>query len=172
MDKLTLLLLSFILGSISTLLTSRVALGKFYKEKWWEKRALAFNELISSIYKLKVAYINIMDEHYNFTDGNSSNESEWEEITLIRRELIRLCDLGPLILTQYATTIIKKYFDSLDRIHKENNKMDALTTCEIYYQLTDDLLSEMISHARDELKILTIMEKIKISIQNFWRNKT
>lgn len=55
---------SVLSGATGALATTYIALRKFYKEKWWEKRAIAFDELIQSIYVVKQSYQRALDECY------------------------------------------------------------------------------------------------------------
>ncbi|HDL8511541.1 TPA: hypothetical protein PXR53_002772 [Yersinia enterocolitica] len=147
---------SILSGGIGAFLTTKIALGKFYKEKWWEKRAIAFNELIQSVYIVKESYGKALDELYEFHDDDSSlSKEDWDKVDLIHLDMVRLSELGPLTLTTHAAKLLKDYDIKRKEINSKVNssEMEVPDAYATMVENSDSLFKELLHHARKELKI-------------------
>ncbi|MFL6614142.1 MAG: hypothetical protein ACJ8LD_10575 [Pantoea agglomerans] len=143
-------------GAVAAFLTAKFALGRFYKEKWWEKRAVAFNDLVSSVYELKNVYQSELDAYYEFRDEGKENESvDWDKVELIHKDFEKLSHTGPLTLTTYAADLLKKYNKKINEINHEaiNTDLEPPIAYSRIVKETSDLLEELIKHAKSELKV-------------------
>lgn len=143
-------------GSIAAFLTAKFALGRFYKEKWWEKRALAFDKLVSSVYELKSVYQRELDAFYEFHDEGKDSESvDWNKVQQIHNDFEKLSHTGPLTLTTYAADLLKAYNKKINEINHEAivNDLDPPTAYSVIVDETNHLLEKLIEHAKSELKV-------------------
>jgi len=143
-------------GALAAFLTAKFALGRFYKEKWWEKRAIAFNDLVSSVYELKNVYQSELDAYYEFRDEGKESESvDWDKVELIHKDFEKLSHTGPLTLTTYAADLLKKYNKKINEINHDavNTDLDPPTAYLMIVKETSDLLNKLIEHAKSELKV-------------------
>lgn len=157
------LFIGLVTGSIAAFLTAKFALGRFYKEKWWEKRAIAFNELVNSIYKIKEAYGNALAfEYESLTEFHDDNISapidpliDWKEIANVEKELEKISDISALTLTIQTADMVREF----NKIRKETERTafsGEISSVEAYdtiYKEADRLLVNLIDHARKELKV-------------------
>lgn len=47
---------ALITGSLAAIITSRIAMNKFYKEKWWERKSQSYNTLIDALIEMESIY--------------------------------------------------------------------------------------------------------------------
>ena len=52
-DLISKVIIGLVTGSIAAYLTARYALGRYYKEKWWDKRIDLYTQLVDCVYLLK-----------------------------------------------------------------------------------------------------------------------
>jgi len=157
------IIVGLITGSLAAFLTARFALGRFYKEKWWEKRATAFNELVNIIYKIKEAYSNGLSYEYEslteFHDGETSAPNDpsinWEEIAVIEKELERIPDISALTLTLQFSDIIGIFNEKRKKVHREarSGEISSVDAYKTISEESEQLLVKLIAHARRELKV-------------------
>lgn len=55
MDIVSKIIIPVIVALLAAHFSTRFALDKFYKEKWWEKRLESFTEIINIAYRIKMA---------------------------------------------------------------------------------------------------------------------
>lgn len=143
-------------GAIAAFIATRLSLGKFYKEKWWEKRALAFNELINSVYIINDVYKRALEECYAFTDGEALiSKEEWSKSHDIHGQFDKLSLIGPLTITTKASEMLKKYLNTRREIYDQVgvDAIDAPTAFSIMAEESQKLLDCLLVEAKRELKI-------------------
>jgi len=164
---------SVLAGIVGAFITTKIALGKFYKEKWWEKRAIAFNELIHSVYAVKEAYQKALDECYNFHEPSTELTKEnWDEVAQIETDMERLSQTGQLTLTAHAARLLKEYGDKKRLLNSavDATEVDVLTAYSCMVDYSNELFFDLLNHARDELKISGFKDKVR-DIRIFKRKK-
>lgn len=142
-------------GAIAALIATKLSLGKFYKEKWWEKRALAFNELINSVYIINDVYKRALDECYTFSDGTLISKEEWAKTHDLHDQFDKLSLIGPLTITTKASELLKIYVNKQRDVYSQVN-IDSIDATEAFSIMVDEsqkLLDELLAEAKKELKI-------------------
>ena len=158
------LVIGLISGGLGAFLTAKFALGRFYKEKWWEKRAIAFNELIHSVYVVKESYQRALDECYEFHDSITGlTKEDWDKVAQIEIDMDKLSEIGQLTLTPHAARLLKAYGDRKRSLNAEVNStdVDVPTAYSIMVDYSNELFNNLLNHARDELKISGLRKKIR-----------
>lgn len=150
-------------GSIAAFLTAKFALGRFYKEKWWEKRAIAFNELVNTVYKIKETYTNALSYEYEslteFHDGDNSAPEEpqidWKEIAKLEVELERISDISALTLTVQVSEMLSNFNEIRKKADREARagEINSIDAYETIAKESNKLLINLIDHARNELRV-------------------
>ncbi|EMV5801207.1 hypothetical protein AACM93_003821, partial [Escherichia coli] len=54
-DVLSKFFVPLLVAALAAYFSTKFALNKFYKEKWWEKRLEAFTEIINIAYRIKMS---------------------------------------------------------------------------------------------------------------------
>lgn len=154
---------SVLAGIVGAFITTRIALGKFYKEKWWEKRAIAFNDLIHSVYVVKESYQRALDECYEFHDSATGlTKEDWAKVAQIEIDMERLSQIGQLTLTAHAARLLKAYGDKKRLLNAavDTTEVDVPTAYSLMVDYSNELFGDLLNHARDELKISGFKDKI------------
>ena len=148
--------ISIFSGAIAALIATKLSLGRFYKEKWWEKRALAFNDLINSVYVINDVYKRALEECYAFTEGDALiSKEEWSKSHDLHSQFDKLSLIGPLTITDKASEMLKIYLKKRREIYDQVgvDAIDATTAFSIMAEESHKLLDCLLVEAKRELKI-------------------
>lgn len=89
-------------GAVAAALTTYLALNRFYREKWWEKKHVAYNQLIDKLFELKDLYVhasNFTEMQYEAMRGKRSEPKgsvDWSKLNELRAQVQRLYVLSPI----------------------------------------------------------------------------
>jgi ABC-type amino acid transport system permease subunit len=145
------IVMSLIVAIVSAYLTTRFALGRFYSEKWWERRAAAYLSIIESTHHVREH----ADTNLTFLrrsrdlppDGEKRLE---EEMKSAMAELRKQRDIGQLLLSENAIELVNHLFDGLDHSTKVNTWLEHLERKMI---AIDTFLPAFSQIARRDLKV-------------------
>lgn len=129
-----------VISLIGAWVTMRLALHRFYREKWWDKRATAYLELVDVLYDFKESYgvieaselAKVITDHdgepiYPEDILSDSDESElWKKMQVTHYKLAKIKGLGPLIFTEAALNKVSAF------INRDNNVRRMVLQDEIY----------------------------------------
>lgn len=162
-DFISKVLVGSLSGLIIAYFTARYALDRFYREKWWDKRASLYVQLVESIYAIKKASIYWYEEEISKRSGFSerSFELNGEEIKLLEAEhdkavidLMRISDLSPLLLNEKCKTLIESYLEQRTNLRNRFD-YDAIEIDDAVSESLDNiiaLLDSIMTEARKELR--------------------
>lgn len=135
----------------TSLITVRLSLGRFREEKWWEKRAQAYERVIEALHKAKAYAGARADEEV----GGGSLSGEASE-TLVagaieaRREIERAADLGGFLFDRKTHERLKDFLiEKEDALHSG----DPMSSYEGVLEATDLCLQDITEIARTDLKV-------------------
>ncbi|HIE0017526.1 hypothetical protein P8971_17945 [Serratia marcescens] len=161
------IIVSALISVVIAWLTMRLALYRFYREKWWDKRATAYLELIDVLYDFKKDYDIVFQSEFaeRFQDQNPSlisdilSKETQDELWLRMREtyakLDKITGLGPLIFTESALEKLiafDKRGEEVDRAIN-NEEIDAFEAYEELSKGADKLYDDFKKIALVELKL-------------------
>lgn len=142
-----------------------LALHRFYREKWWDKRASAYLELIDVLYDFKTDYETIADNEYDKTHGYDweGNEHEvpldkdaeaelWQKLSLTHKKLEKIKGLGPLIFKEDVLNKISKFIEE-DRKVSQLAMNDHLDNHDAYNEISNSA-----SELYEEFKQIALLE--------------
>lgn len=151
-----------ITGVIAAYLASNVALHKYYKEKWWEKKLEAFTHLINELHKINnnseyhykkevydrggLSYFHTLDEN-----GEKALQTQFEQGM---DELKKTSYTASLYLSDKCSDEIKKYLLSIDALIERfhSDEIDSFDAYQEDYNLSGELMTSIITEAKKELK--------------------
>ncbi|ELY3800592.1 hypothetical protein SMX70_003701 [Cronobacter sakazakii] len=96
------LVVPVITGVIAAGFTAYFALTRFYREKWWEKKHAAYNQLIEKLFELKDLYIIASDitemefEAHRGERDPPKAKVDWHKLNEVRSQVHRLYVLSPI----------------------------------------------------------------------------
>ena len=99
-----------IISIITALLTVHLSLRRFYSEKWWERKAEAYSNIVEALYVVR------MNQQAVLTALESGQEFPDEEYDILAKrarsaqsEIVKVTSIGAFIISQDAS-------DALDRL--------------------------------------------------------
>lgn len=178
-DLISKVLVGSITGLIVAYFTASYALSRFYREKWWDKRANLYIQLVESIYSIKKAANYWHDEQLALHSGYSEYfealskdevTSLTNEYTKANEELKKVADIAPLLLNDECKRLIESYFEN-DSNLLMRWKYDAIELEDASYERlesVENLLNSIIVVARQELRSDHESLKVKIAPVTRW----
>lgn len=159
-------LLKFVGGFAVVYISARLAINKFYREKWWEKRVDYYLKVIDSVYVIQEADLYRLRDQYTDrcgqdSDPNFSKLSKVDELELneradkARSELKRLAHIAPLVLSEKASCLMFNYLNESEKIYPQWYR-DEINSDEAYnktHQLSQKLLSDLLQDSKNILKV-------------------
>ncbi|MBP1129253.1 hypothetical protein JOE25_000796 [Serratia sp. PL17] len=173
------IIVSALISIVIAWLTMRLALYRFYREKWWDKKATAYLELIDVLYDFKkdyeIVYQSAFAERFLDQDPNLAFDilsSEKEKNFWIRTEgthekLSKIIGLGPLIFTEAALEKLSAFDERGEEVAKAFND-DEFDKLDAYQEISDSadkLYDDFKNIALVELKL---KPRHKVILENVW----
>jgi hypothetical protein len=141
---------SIVVAMLSTYLTAKFSLNRFYSEKWWERRISAYSTIIEATHHIREH----TDTNLEFYTLNKTlpKDSEQELENAMKRsiaELRKQRDIGDLFLSTEAFKLMNQFFTSLN----ESTKVDTyLEHLEMKSHAIDKFLDAFRKISRKDLK--------------------
>ena len=150
-EELLISILSGVLISVITsYLTAKFAISKFYTEKWWERKEQAYTEIINALYDM-VQFYQVFKEDYgqdDFISQERSLELHQRHSEGFRR-VRRATDLATLYMSDDASKLLKKLRERAG-LHEQTNPMWDVYEDE--YNSHSNALDKLIMIAKKDLK--------------------
>ncbi|HAU5720255.1 TPA: hypothetical protein JD344_16925 [Serratia marcescens] len=164
MDIVSKIIIPVIVALLAAHFSTRFALDKFYKEKWWEKRLESFTEIINIAYRIKMANRYFVElEHAKRGDSKPEFKPHPKDIEdkliaeywLDFQELGRIAQLADFTLTTNVKIILDNFVNAREKITDAcyHDALDSLEASERDFALTEELLDDLVSEAKNELRI-------------------
>ncbi|WP_193160002.1 hypothetical protein [Serratia ureilytica] len=164
MDFVSKIIIPLVVAAFAAYFSTKFALNKFYKEKWWEKRLEAFTEIINIAYRVKMTDEYFLDCEYEKMEVSESRfkphpkdiedklvAEYWRDL----QELERIAQLADFTLTANVKIILDHFVIARAKIMDDcyDDALDDLEASNRNFALTKKLLSDLVSEAKNELKI-------------------
>lgn len=139
------------IAGLSSWITVYLSLRRFRTEKWWEKKAEAYSNLLGTIHDAK-AFAEENLEAMQLERELSEDEDKHlrKKSKLAESEIYRAMDVGAFYLSNQAIDCLKNYKDESSRAGKDNDWVLYLIED---LETTDKCLKSMIEIARADLQI-------------------
>jgi len=108
-------------GASAAIITTHLALNKFYREKWWEKKHAAYSQLIDKLFELKDLYVYASDfsqmqfEAMRGERDEPKGSIDWNRLSEVRSQVHRMYVLSPISFSDN----VRKMLDDL--LTKDSN---------------------------------------------------
>ena len=111
---------TILISYLSAYFTVKIALKQFYSQKWWEKKADMFTELLSHISVLKVEFRNALAAYLQEqVEFKSSKEDMRNKISKSNESLELILIEGSLIFTEKIRSSIQQILDMVKNYERE-----------------------------------------------------
>lgn len=142
---------SVIVAIITAILTVRLALNRFYTEKWWERRTAAYESLFEALHHVR----NHADTNLTFSlRGRELSEKGSLELDAklqgAMAELRKQRDIGDFVLSEDAVRVLDKLMCDLEKSTQTQNWQEHL---ELKLVSVDSSLSSLRFIARKDLRL-------------------
>lgn len=148
------------IGAASAGITAYLALNRFYREKWWEKKHTAYNLLIDKLIELKDMYrhaSNIGEMEWEADQGLRSaplGRVDWNKLHELSAQVHRLHILSPISFGNKASELLNGFFEKDSEITfsiYEEGYPDFVAYSDLA-TLLDELIIEIVKDAKQELR--------------------
>ncbi|MEA5667347.1 hypothetical protein VA603_07385 [Stenotrophomonas sp. MH1] len=124
--------------------------NKFRSERWWEKKAAAYERVIDAFHKAKrfdYEYLRAEELDIAFDDARKAqlNTAAAEA----RDEILRSADIGSFILSPKALEILSRYKDASENMPRQESWYEHL---DMSWSIADDHMKEFVAEAKADLK--------------------
>jgi|GEM_PF-2491261 hypothetical protein len=149
---------------VAASLAAKFAVGRFYKEKWWEKRLESFTETIEISYRLMKSddyFLEVESEKSNLQSKDFNRHKPEVEKQLSDQywvdlqEIERISQLSEFTLTTKASEIISDFLSERKRIREafDEDSITSFDACNYDFSASKKLLSSLVSEAKKELRV-------------------
>ncbi|EMV1761396.1 hypothetical protein AABV99_000998 [Enterobacter ludwigii] len=163
-DVLSKFVVPLLVAALAAYFSTKFALNKFYKEKWWEKRLGAFTEIINIAYRIKMSNDYFLRcEYAQMEPGESRFKPHPKEIEeklrteywLDLQELERIAQLADFTLTTKVKRLLDVYVNARKKMMDDwyEDAIESYEASEKDLKLSEKLLSDLVAEAKRELKI-------------------
>ncbi|EOC1127162.1 hypothetical protein [Cronobacter sakazakii] len=160
MDFLSKAGVGLITGVVAAIVTAKVALKRFYHEKWWEKKHIAYNQLVDDLIELKSLYGQAhyyAEEKYNAGKNDKPREGrtvDWKRYHQLLRQVQRHFVLAPISLSQSTKELLSRFIEK-DAGIEHNVAVDGYPEFMAYSDMsgeTQKIIDAIVMDAKKELK--------------------
>ena len=142
---------AIVVAIVTAFLTVRLALKRFYSEKWWERKAEAYSAILEALHHVRNYTHHNFDALKRGVDLPPEGDAELtEKLQNAMAELRKRWDIGSFIISTKAVVVMDTFMEELDASAKYSNwdahlilKMHAVNKC----------LDSMRAIAREDLKV-------------------
>ena len=138
-----------IIAIFASYLAAKWSLKKFYSEKWWERKEIAYAEIIDALYDL-IQYCEIQKDDYGQGTGYSEErENEFRErYNQAYWKIKKVTDIGAFVVSNKAQSILMELRDHPRLDWNENPPFDIYAEDYKYYR---DALNKIVQVAKNDL---------------------
>ena len=139
------------IAGLSSWITVHLSLKRFRTEKWWEKRAEAYSNLLGAIHDAKAFAENNLEADQRNRELTEEEDKELRSKSKrAEGEIYRAMDVGAFYLSQEAIECLKSYKKQSSEAGKDGSWTLYLIED---LEATDTCLKSMIEIARNDLQV-------------------
>ena len=110
------------IATVSAVVTVNLALRRFYREKWWEHKFVAYSRIVDALFQMKL----YAQEHVDAYDGQREISEERDEELYAhwragRHEISRAAAIGTFVISAEASACIESMLAELDSASEEEH---------------------------------------------------
>ncbi|WP_318357679.1 hypothetical protein [Enterobacter sp.] len=146
-----------ITGFIAAVVTAKVALNRFYREKSWEKKSQAYNDLVGNLFELQIFYRDVKKRNFLERKGKvyaEGDEINWELGENLQISIKRQLALAPISLSKTTYALVEQFFEDSQSqdwaLYIEGMPSEVVHDEKV--KLLQKLINEITADAKHELK--------------------
>jgi hypothetical protein len=142
---------NLICGAVIAFITVRLALRRFYSEKWWERKSEAYTAIFESLHHIRNhADHNLMFFQRHIEIPEEGRKELTEKLQGAIAELRKLNDIGSFLVSKEAVSALAVLFNELDKSTEITNWEKHL---QLKLQAVDKCLETMRIIAKKDLSL-------------------
>lgn len=155
------LVVPIITGVAAAGFTAYLALRRFYKEKWWEKKHSAYNQLIDDLIEVKSFYGQAL-YYYDIINNAGKNDKapkwslDWKRFNELNRKLQRSYSLAPISSSKNTRKLLYSFFEKQDLV-EHSIGVERYPEEAVYSDMiaaTEAIIDAIVLDAEKELKFM------------------
>jgi hypothetical protein len=147
-------LVSLGIAVVTSLLTVRLALRRFYSEKWWERKSAAYTAIIESMHHLREhADTNLVFETKDRKLPPEGEELLDRNLRQAMADLRKHRDIGSFVISEEAMNVLKSLFAELEKSVKIGQLRSYIEYLDYRVGAVDQALAKMRDVAKRDLSI-------------------
>ena len=132
-------------------LAAYLAGKRFRNERWWEKKAAAYAELVDALHKMKWPYSEHLDAAMEQRDiSKDESTSLWEEFKTARRNVWRIADSSSFLISPEVMKAVQKMEQALGDARTADSWFEHL---DAHYGAINSCLSTVKEIGKKELGV-------------------
>lgn len=113
---------ALLIGAVVSWITVRLALRRFYTEKWWERKAQAYSEIIGSLAKMRICFDKWENEELRYKEIRvEARKKVNEEYTNAKRVIEDTVAVGSFIVSEKAAEVLSLFLKELQKEDIQGN---------------------------------------------------
>ena len=145
------LVTGLVIARVTAVLTVKLALKRFYSEKWWERKSEAYGAIIEALHHVR----EYADTNFRFSLLGKELPPEGEKLLIENLKLAmaglrKHRDIGSFVISGDAVTLLDKLFSELDATTNTTSWHEHL---DWKLAALDGCLPEMRRLAREDLSL-------------------
>ncbi len=118
---------SAIIIVVASWITVKLALRRFYTEKWWERKAQAYSEIIGSLAKMRICFDKWEDEQLRYKEIRAEARKKVnEEYANAERVIVNAEAEGSFIISEEAAEVLSLFLKELQKKDIQGNWLNDL----------------------------------------------
>lgn len=139
---------------VTSHLTVRLALRRFYSEKWWERKSAAYAAIIESMHHLREH----ADTNLTFESRGISLPKDGEQELVLKlkqaiADLRKHRDIGSFVISEEAISVLNSLFAELDKSAEIGKLKGFIEYLDYRVGAVDQALANMRNVAKRDLSI-------------------
>lgn len=145
---------SLIVAVVTALLTVRLSSRRFYSERWWERKADAYTDIIEALH----AKLEFLDAFFALRYDDAPLTTE--DVDRMRsaskeadKKVDKLVHIGTFVISEEVEAIFERYQLSRARVNRETRHDEEEEQIRREYKVIDRCLAEVREAAMRDLKV-------------------
>ena len=140
-----------VVAVVTSLLTVRLALKRFYSEKWWERTSAAYGGIIEALHHVREhAHTNLVFSVRGKDLPPEGDKLLTQKLQEAMADLRKHRDIGSFVISEEALALLNQLFSELDASTQTQQWQQHL---ELKLAAVDKCLAEMRRIARQDLSL-------------------
>ncbi len=132
-------------------LAAHLATTRFRGEKWWERKAIAYGELVDALHKMKWPPSEHMDAQIEGREiPQDESDKQWEEFKAARRNVWRIADGSSFLVSEQVLRAVQQMERDLGKATSAESWFEHV---EAQYGAVEKCLSRIKEIGRAELGV-------------------